>query len=185
MTERADPPALRWLDRASQAAQARNRFVPATRREALVWIVVAVGFAAIAFDIPRLTRERWIALTWTKVEATVTSVAPGGDREPKRGFPFLVSLEATLPDGRRIATPAPVLLFSPTLDPDAPYRFGARRFRAPQPGQTLPAYVDARGVDEWLPAERTLPVIDLLWLAFLLPTIGAGLWRLCNPPARP
>ncbi|NGM19179.1 hypothetical protein G3576_04070 [Roseomonas stagni] len=186
MTERPFLHALRWRDRASQAADARNRFIPATRRVALAWIVMSTAFLILEGSLARLLRERWMALTWTKVEASVTGVAPGGERHPNRGFPFLVSLEATLPDGRVMATPAPVLLFSRTLDPGAPARSSTHRSRAPQPGQTLPAYVDAHGTGAFVPVERMLPFwLTVPWVALPLLTIGFGLWRLFNPPPAP
>ncbi|MBX9596513.1 MAG: DUF3592 domain-containing protein [Roseomonas sp.] len=175
MTDGKPPPPARQ--------HANARLVPADRREAIVRIVFTLGFLWLALPITRLVEERWIAITWHRVEATVTSVVSGGDRVPKQGYPFHVMLEATLPDGRRIAPPAPVTLYSSTLDPSARQPYGEGRRRPPQPGDTVPAYADARGAGTLLPIERMMKVgfaiILGLFASFM---IGMSVWRLRNPP---
>ncbi|NGM19178.1 hypothetical protein G3576_04065 [Roseomonas stagni] len=168
------PPPARYL--------AHRRLVPADRREAIQRIVGSLGFFLLFLAISGLPGERWIAITWPRVEATVTSAVPGGELE-KQGYPFHVMLEATLPDGRRIAPPAPVTLYSSTLDPSARQPYGEGRRRPPQPGETVPAYADARGAGTLLPIENMkkvgLAIILGLFVSF---NIGISVWRLQNPP---
>jgi hypothetical protein len=159
---------------------------PVTVTVTEVSVLVALWLALCWFpaDLPRLARERWFAITGTWVEATVTSVTSGGERVPKRGHPFLVTLEARLPDGRLVQPPAPITLFSLSLDPAARDAYGGQRQRPPQPGETLAAYADARGAERLVPEEAMMRLgFALSWMSIIAIALIYGAWRARNPPA--
>jgi hypothetical protein len=161
---------------------ANRRLVPVDRFEAILRIVACLGFFWLVLPVSRLVEERWIAITWPRVEATVTSVASAGERG-KGGYPFHVMLEATLPDGRRIAPSAPVTLHSAMLDPTTLQIYGDPRQRPPQPGERIPAYADARGPGVLVPEESLMRLgLPIMLLAFMGAFIGPAIWRLRNPP---
>lgn len=168
--------------RSPERHHANRRLVPADRYEAIAWIVASLGFLWLVLPISLLVEQRWIAITWPRVEATVTSVASAGERG-KGGHPFHVTLEAMLPDGRRIAPPAPVRLYSATLDPSIRNVYGDPRQRPPQPGERIPVYADARGTGVLVPEESLMRLgLPIMLLAFMGAFIGPAIWRLRNPP---
>jgi hypothetical protein len=157
---------------------------PVTVTEVLVGVVIWLALCWFPADLPRLARERWIAVTGTSVQATVTSATSGGDRIPKRGHPFLVMLEARLPDGRLVQTPEPLTLFSMSLDPNARDADGGQRQRPPQPGETLAAHADARGAGSLVPEEAMMRLgFALPWMSLIAIALVYGAWRARNPPA--
>lgn len=163
-------------------AEAFRRSGPIT--QVAVLMVLWLGLCWFPADLPRLARERWFAITGTWVEATVTSVTTAGDRVPKRGHPFLVTLEARLPDGRLVQTPAPVTLFSMSLDPNARDAYGGQRQRPPQPGETLAAYANARGAGTLVPEEAMMRLgFALPWMLLTAFILVRGAWRARNPPS--
>ncbi|NGM19177.1 hypothetical protein G3576_04060 [Roseomonas stagni] len=159
---------------------------PVTVTEVLVCVVIWLALCWFPADLPRLARERWIAITGTSVQATVTGVTSGGERVPKRGHPFLVTLEAQLPDGRQVRTPAPVTLFSMSLDPDARDAHGGQRQRPPLLGETLAAYADARGAGRLVLEEALMRLgFALSWMSLIAAALIYGAWRARNLPPSP
>lgn len=113
-----------------------------------------------------------IVLTWPRVEATVLGEPQPGPRVHKRGYPYDLTLRATLPDGREVTGHTLKPVFSP-FTPTNPPPSGHLKAQ-PRPGDRLPVYVDPGAPERMMPREA---LFSFWWAAFMFAVSGALCWH--------
>jgi hypothetical protein len=151
---------------------------PPSRGDALLW-VIGGGLMLFMFNAG-VPYHAWVALTWTRAEATITgsTLRPPGGLEPQRSH--WIDFSVTLPDGQQVPgrSASSVRLIRML---QYPYRTGADRMLPNQPppiGTRLDVFVSPRAPHQVVPVGQFAPGLSILLSPFLLVVFVRGLFHL-------